>query len=118
MVAYDIQYVIGLGACAEGEVPVEHDILETPFIIGIAHHVELGEIGVLERVGDLVDADGLGLEETDGRICPAGAAAVLVLNRRDRVGLDGGELILGQLGCRPGLGVGAGCDGCDSEDNQ
>ena len=60
----------------------------------MGNHEEYGEIRILERVFDVAQTDRLGLEETDGGIGPAGTAGSLVLDRGDRIGLDGGECVV------------------------
>ena len=54
-------------------------------------------IGTFLDVFDVVYTDCLGLEEPDGGKCPAGAAAVLVLDGCDRVLLNYREFVFGEL---------------------
>ena len=80
VVADDIQDVVTLGTDGIVELAVQADVLDRPLVVGVADHEELGEIGIFEGVGDLVDTDGLGLDESYSGEAPAGAAAVLVLH--------------------------------------
>ena len=118
VVADDIQNVVGFRADGEIELAVEAHVFDRPLEVGIAHHVELGKVGVLEGIRDLAQADCLGLEESDGGIGPAGAAAVLVLDGCNRVCLDRRELIIRELYCRLRLGESSGGDKSKRQDNR
>ena len=104
VVLHHVHHVAAAGAGAEAELAVQADELLRALLVGVGDHVELGEIRILRLVLDVAEADGLGLEEADGGEGPAGAAASLVLDGRDRSGLDRREGIVGLLGCRTLLG--------------
>jgi hypothetical protein len=102
----DIHDVTAAGTHAEVQLAVQADILLGTLLIGSADDVEFGKVGILGFVLDTAQADGLGLEEADAREGPAGAAARLVLDGGDGVGLGRREGILRQRRTRTLLGKG------------